>query len=64
MTVAVALLAVIDDLFLAIWLAVIEVVSVIVIFFVTRGSEPSGPPRTARLGRPTDPGMPSGRRQR
>ncbi len=57
----VGLLAVIGDGFLAIWLAVIELASVVAIVAVTRGT-PSGPSRVTRLGTPNDPGMPSGRR--
>ncbi len=63
-TAVVAVLVVIDDLFLAVWLAVIEVASVLSIAWVARRPEP--PPerarRTTRLGTPNDPGMPSGRR--
>ncbi len=61
-TAAVAALAVIGDLFLSVWLAVIEAASVATIFFVVRRDEPPGPARTTRLGTPNDPGMPSGRR--
>ncbi len=63
-TAAVAVLVVIGDLFLAVWLAVIEVASVLSIVWVTRRAEPSPEQarRTTRLGTPNDPGMPSGRR--
>ncbi|WP_322761807.1 hypothetical protein [Frankia sp. Cr2] len=66
-TSTVGLLALIGDAFLAIWLAVIELASVVAIVAVTRDmpsgqSGPSGPLRVTRLGTPNDPGMPSGRR--
>ncbi len=60
-TAVVGLLAAVDDVFLASWLAALELASVVTIVVVTRGTPPS-PPRATRLGTPRDPGMPSGRR--
>jgi beta-lactamase regulating signal transducer with metallopeptidase domain len=67
--IAVILLVVIDEIVLAVWMALVEIASVTTLVVMRRRGRRAAerdaaagiPRRTTRLGTPLDPGMPSGR---